>query len=123
MTGSLLRGGLGTNIYVSAVLSPAGPSGRVLQALHRRVFAAIKLRVWLERNTEVLKGEYQNLDVVPTDAKANPVAAAALESKAPYLVTQEATDLLSLKAFHASGHAIVQIVEPVAFLLEVLRER
>ena len=153
VTGSPLRAVLDTNVYVSAVLNPAGPSGQVLRALHRRDFVAVsspaildevtdvltrtrvmrrtkldvadvaKLRVWLKRNTDVIKGEYQNLDIVPTDTKDNPVAAAALESKAPYLVTQDAADLLRLKAFHVSGHAVVQIIEPISFLLEVLRER
>lgn len=56
---------------------------RVMRRTKLDVTDVAKLRVWLERNTSVIKGEYQDLDIVPTDTKDNPVAAAALESKAP----------------------------------------
>jgi putative PIN family toxin of toxin-antitoxin system len=70
---------------------------------------------WVERNAEVVEGEYQGLDIVPRDAKDNPIAAAALEGQVPYLVSRD-EDLLSLKVLRVPGHQPVQIVGPRAFL-------
>jgi putative PIN family toxin of toxin-antitoxin system len=70
---------------------------------------------WVERKAEVVEGDYQELDIVPRDAKDNPIAAAALEGQVPYLVSQD-HDLLSLKVLRMPGHRPVQIVEPRAFL-------
>jgi putative PIN family toxin of toxin-antitoxin system len=70
---------------------------------------------WVERNAEVVEGEYQELDIVPRDAKDNPIAAAALEAQVPYLVSRD-EDLLSLKVLRVPGHRPVQIVGPRAFL-------
>jgi len=70
---------------------------------------------WVERNAEVVEGEYQDLDIVPRDAKDNPIAATALEGQVPYLVSRD-QDLLSLKVLRVPGHRSVQIVGPQAFL-------
>jgi putative PIN family toxin of toxin-antitoxin system len=70
---------------------------------------------WVERNAEMVEGEYQGLDIVPRDAKDNPIAATALEGQVPYLVSRD-DDLLSLKVLRVPGHRPVQIVGPRAFL-------
>jgi putative PIN family toxin of toxin-antitoxin system len=70
---------------------------------------------WVRRAAEVVEGEYQELDIVPRDAKDNPIAATALEGQVPYLVSQD-DDLLSLKVLRMPGHRPVQIVAPRAFL-------
>jgi hypothetical protein len=36
----------------------------------------------------VVEGDYQELDIVPRDAKDNPIATAALEGQVSYLVSQ-----------------------------------
>ena len=76
-----------------------------LAAFHRLV----------KRESEVIEGDYQGLDIVPRDARDNPIAAAALEGQASYLVSQD-DDLLSLKVLRMPGHRPVQIVTPRAFL-------
>ena len=63
----------------------------------------------------VVEGDYQELDIVPRDAKDNPIAAAALEGQVLYLVSRD-EDLPSLKVLRVPGHRPVQIVGPQAFL-------
>jgi putative PIN family toxin of toxin-antitoxin system len=75
-----------------------------------------RLRVAIQRRAETAPGEYLDIDLVPTDPKDNPVAAAALEGGAQYVVTLDAADLLRLKVFLVAGHRPVQIVSPRDFL-------
>src|SRR5688572_3840288 len=75
-----------------------------------------QIRVALEQMAQRTPGEYQDIDLVPTDPKDNPVAAAALEAQVEYVVSLDDRDLLGLKAFHLSGHAVIQIVLPEDFL-------
>ena len=130
---AVIRAVLDTNIYVSALLSSQGASGRVLAAgFERGLFVpvtspaildelidviarpAIMKRArrnlvqlaafhrWVERKAEVVEGDYQELDIVPRDAKDNPIAAAALEGQVPYLFSRD-EDLLSLKVLRMPG--------------------
>lgn len=93
---------------------------RNMRRLRRGLADLAAFRLLVKQNAEVVPGEYQRLDIVPTDVKDNPIAATALEAQAQYLVTQDAADLLRLKAFRLAAHRVVQIINPVDFLREVL---
>lgn len=58
----------------------------------------------------VVAGVYRDLDVVPDDAKDNPIVAIGMEADADFLVTEDAKHLLSLKAIRLSGHRTLQMV-------------
>jgi putative PIN family toxin of toxin-antitoxin system len=136
---------LDSSVLVSAMLSPGGPSGAVLRASHgpyelflssgildelvdvllrprvaaRHPFTGpqiAQIRQALEEHAQIVRGEYVDLDIVPTDVKDNHVAGAALEARAHYLVTLDGADLLSRKVFLVAGHAPVQVVSPEDFL-------
>ncbi len=70
----------------------------------------------LRRLAVVVPGLYEDIDMVPTDAKDNPIVACALESTADYIVTDDRRDLLPLKVIPVAGHKLIQIVAPGAFL-------
>ena len=93
---------------------------RNMRRLRRGLADLAAFHLFVKQTAEVIPGEYQQLDLVPTDVKDNPVAAAALEARAPYLVTRDAADLLRLKAFRLAAHRVVQIVSPEDFLREIL---
>lgn len=76
----------------------------------------------LRDSAEVVAGRY-DVDLVPTDAKDNPIIGVALEAEVPYLVTDDRRDLLPLKAIRLSGHRVVQIVNPTDFVRHILRPR
>ena len=146
----LVRAVLDTNVLVSAVLSPTGPSSRIF-ALFRRgrfelvispalldevlevllrprirlltgmtVSQAVQLVANIRRRAHVVGGLYADIDMVPTDPKDNPVLAGALEGDAEYVVTQDKRDLLALKDHHVAGHRTIHIVTPASFLRNVL---
>jgi predicted nucleic acid-binding protein len=71
---------------------------------------------------DVVPGHY-GVNLVPTDAKDNPIVAAALEGQAGYIVTDDRQDLLPLKVIRLAGHQIIQIVRPTDFMRHVLRLR
>ena len=58
----------------------------------------------------VVAGAYRDFDLVPNDAKDNPIVAIGLEAEAGFLVTEDAKHLLSLKSIRLSGHRTLQIV-------------
>ncbi len=70
----------------------------------------------LRRLAVVVPGAYTDLDMVPTDAKDNPIVACALESTADYIVTDDRRDLLPLKVIPVAGYKPIQIVAPGPFL-------
>lgn len=63
----------------------------------------------------VVAGSYQDLDLVPKDAKDNPIVAIGLEAEAGYLITDDARHLLPLKVVLLAGHRPLQIVDLDAF--------
>jgi putative PIN family toxin of toxin-antitoxin system len=141
-----LRAVLDTSVIVAGIVRPAGSSGQVLRAFREGRFAHLTssaildemvnvlarakvqrtahlsldeiadLRLAIEERAEMAPGEYQDLDMVPSDPKDNAVVAAALELHAQYVVTLDAGDLLRLKVFLVSGHRPVQIESPTGFL-------
>jgi putative PIN family toxin of toxin-antitoxin system len=141
-----LRAVLDTSVLVAGVLQPGGPSGQVLRGFRRGVFTHVtsgaildemvdvltrekiqrltklsrqdiaNLRVAMQQRAETASGEYQDVDLVASDPKDNPVVAAALEMQAQYVVTLDAADLLRLKVFLVSAHRPVQIESPTGFL-------
>jgi putative PIN family toxin of toxin-antitoxin system len=58
----------------------------------------------------MVEGTYRDLDLVPKDAKDNPIVAIALEAGARYLITDDTRHLLSLKVIRLSGGRPVQVV-------------
>lgn len=141
-----LRAVLDTSVIVAGIVRPAGASGQVLRAFREGRFAHVTssaildemvnvltraklqriahlsleeiadLRLAIEERAETAPGEYQDLDMVPSDPKDNAVVAAALELHAQYVVTLDAGDLLRLKVFLVPGHRPVQIESPAGFL-------
>ena len=131
---------------MAGILQPAGPSGQVLRAFRQGRFTHVtssaildemvdvlsrariqrtthlshdeiaNLRLAIEERAEAASGEYQNLDLVASDPKDNPIVSAALEMQAQYVVTLDASDLLRLKVFLVSGHRPVQVESPMGFL-------
>ena len=87
----------------------------IMRRARRNLVQLAAFHRWVKRKAEEVEGDYQGLDIVPRDAKDNPIAAAALEGQVPYLVSQD-DDLLSLKVLRMPGHRPVQIVAPRAFL-------
>jgi putative PIN family toxin of toxin-antitoxin system len=122
VAGRVLMAGFERGLFVS-VTSPAildeliDVIGRpaIMKRARRNLVQLAAFHRWVERKSEGVEGEYQGLDIVPRDAKDNPIAAAALEGQVPYLVSQD-DDLLSLKVLRMPGHRPVQIVAPRAFL-------
>jgi len=141
-----LRAVLDTSVLVAGILQPAGPSGQVLRAFRQSRFTHVtssaildemvdvlsrakiqrtthlghdeiaNLRLAIEERAEAASREYQNLDLVASDPKDNPIVSAALEMQAQYVVTLDAADLLRLKVFLVYGHRPVQIESPMGFL-------
>ena len=87
----------------------------IMRRARRDLAQLAAFHLWVKRKAEVVEGDYQALDIVPRDAKDNPIAAAALEGQVPYLVSRD-EDILSLKVLRVPGHRPVQIVGPLAFL-------
>lgn len=58
----------------------------------------------------VVAGSYRDIDLVPSDAKDNPIVAIGLEAEARYLITGDAKHLLSLKVVLMPAHKALQIV-------------
>jgi putative PIN family toxin of toxin-antitoxin system len=144
--GHKLRAVLDTRVLVAGVLRPDGPSGQVLRAFRQGLFTHVtssaildemvdvlarekiqrvtqlsrqdiaNLRVAMQQRAESASGEYQDVDLVDSDPKDNPIVAAALEMQAQYVVTLDAADLLRLKVFLVSAHRPVQIESPTGFL-------
>ena len=120
---------LDTSVLVAGVLQPGGPSGQVLRGFRRGLFTHVTSDAILDEMVDVLtrekiraphqaqppgyreppsghaaareaaSGEYQDVDLVASDPKDNPVVAAALEMQAQYVVTLDAADLLRLTVF------------------------
>jgi putative PIN family toxin of toxin-antitoxin system len=141
-----LRAVLDTSVLVAGIVWPAGASGRVLRAFREGRFTHITssaildemvdvlsraklqrtaplnhdeiadLRLAMEERAEAAPGEYQDVDLVKSDPKDNPIVSAALEMQAQYVVTLDASDLLRLKVLLVSGHQPVQIESPTRFL-------
>ena len=76
-----------------------------LAAFHRLV----------KRESEVIEGDYQGLDIVPRDATGQSYRGGCPGGPGVDLVSQD-DDLLSLKVLRMPGHRPVQIVTPRAFL-------
>ena len=122
VAGRVLTAGFERGLFVP-VTSPAildeliDVIGRpaIMKRARRNLVQLAAFHRWVERKSEVVEGDYQGLDIVPRDAKDNPIAAAALEGQVPYLVSRD-DDLLSLKVLRMPGHSPVQIVQPRAFL-------
>ena len=149
----LVRAVVDTNVLVSAVLSPKGPSARIFAQFRRGRFElvispalldeflevllrprmrlltsmtvrqSVQMVVNIRRRAHVVGGLYADIDMVPTDPKDNPVLAGALEGDAEYLVTQDKRDLLALKDHHVAGYRTIHIVTPASFLRNVLGRR
>jgi putative PIN family toxin of toxin-antitoxin system len=87
----------------------------IMKRARRNLVQLAAFHRWVERESEVVEGDYQELDIVPRDAKDNLIAAAALEGQVPYLVSRD-DDFLRLKVLRMPGHRPVRIVQPRAFL-------
>ena len=119
----LQRAVLDTNLVVRVLISPAGVTSRLFDALTERAFQFVTSEILLEELVEVLRsprlqkyasfsdrellrivgvlrrvalvvpGHYQGLDRVPSDLKDNIVVCCALEAGAEYIVTDDRRDL------------------------------
>jgi putative PIN family toxin of toxin-antitoxin system len=92
---------------------------RRVRLTERQIARALRA---LRRVAKVVPGRYE-VDLVPTDVKDNPVVACALEGQADYIVTEDADDLLPLKAIRVSGYRVIQIVRPEDFIEHLLAAR
>lgn len=135
----MLRAVLDANVYVSAVIRPEGPPGRILELflresvfeivvlpaiidevllalaypkVRRHVRGDIDLESWFEdivALADLVAGDYE-LHGVSQDPDDDKYVAAAVEGRAAFVVTGD-PDLLDIKQ-----HAGVRIVTPRAFL-------
>ena len=123
-----------SNLLVSALLTrdPSSPTVRLLRAaLERKIRAytspfqlselvdvlnrpkfrnhvsvddALRFVGLIRSKFKVVMGLYRDVDVVPKDAKDNPIVAIALEAGAGYLITDDTRHLLPLEVVMISGH-------------------
>jgi uncharacterized protein len=145
------RAVLDTNVLVRVLIRPGGATARLLGLFAEGTFRLVtsepliaelaatlrKPRVQryapltgmeigravraLRRAAEVVRGDF-DVDLVPGDARDNPVAACALEAGADHIVTDDRKHLLPLKAIRVSGFRTVQITNVPAFI-KLLRRR
>lgn len=118
----LLRVVVDTNVFVSGIINPSGPPGKILQALRRRQFMLISSPSINEEILEVLSRPrlqkyglqdslfdigvilYTQAELIQEKTKLQVSAdpdddkflAAAIDGKAQYVVTGDKSDLLSL---------------------------
>lgn len=64
----------------------------------------------LKERFNIVAGSSRDIDLVPKDAKDNPIVAIGLEAGAQYLITDDAKHLLPLKVVLLQGHRPLQIV-------------
>ena len=137
---------LDTNVVISNILSPLGPSARVIQRWREQVFEVLiseamlaeyrkilgynRLRVLHhlsdERIDEFIDGFRQHgtsidvtirLDIIKEDPDDNRVLECAIEGSADYIVSGD-KDILRLKEYEG-----IVILPPAAFLLLLEREQ
>jgi predicted nucleic acid-binding protein len=111
---------LDTNLLVRALIG--GSSIELLAALRDGFYRLVTSEALLAELADVVvQGVYTDVNLVPRDAKDNPVVACALEGEAEYIVTDDRRDLLVLKAVRVAGHRVVQIVGLRPFLRQILQ--
>lgn len=71
---------------------------------------ALRLIEFIRNRFVLVGGRYDALDVVPRDARDNPIMAIGLEAEAHYLITDDGKHLLPLKVIKVAGHRPLQIV-------------
>jgi len=136
---------LDTSILVAGAIGRAGPSARILLALRAGRFHAItsphlldelvsvllrpdkrrrtgfdlqdiaNYRLFIRQHSRLVEGRFE-VDMVPTDAKDNPVIATALEGHAGYIVTEDGHDLLPLKDKLVKGYHPIHVLRAADFL-------
>lgn len=137
----MVRAVLDTSVLVSALLTPQGAPGQLLDAAEAGAFTLCLSREILDELADVLLrdtklqtrygfdraaveafcdglaataelvADLPTLDAVPSDPKDNPVVATAVAARADYLVTGDRRHLLPL-----GSHEGVRIVTVRAFL-------
>lgn len=76
---------------------------------------ALRFVGFVREKFHMVEGRHADLDVVPEDAKDNPIVAIGLEAEAQYLVTDDVKHLIPLKVIRVTGHRPLQIVSLEAF--------
>ncbi len=141
-----VRAVLDTSVLVSGIVSTRVPAARILDAARVGTFTLIALPSLLDELLDVLlrpqfgisvreaagivatirnrsqmiRGAYLGVEMVPTDPKDNHVPACALEGDAQYLVTEDRHDLLPLKDHRVAGHRVLHVVRPGYFVGHLL---